>query len=397
MSHVSRHPASFLFMNLGHAYCHLFMLIFPTAVLAMTVDFTGDYSDLLPLSVWGFVAFGAGALPAGWLGDRWSREGMMALFFLGMGTAAVLTSFATTPIALATGLFLIGLFASIYHPVGIALVADRARSTGKALGLNGVFGNLGVALAAALTGVLADRYGWRAAFWAPGVASMLTGLVYLMFGCGNAPEEPETTPQADTEAAQLRLDQRRVFAVLIATTLFGGVIFHATTIGLPKIMDDRLPALAASTAEVGLYVSAVFAVAAVAQIVVGHLLDRYPLRPVFLAVAGLQVPVMLLAASAGNATMLLLATAMMLLVFGQIPISDTIVARYAARAWRSRVYAVKYLLSLGVSASVVPMLAWIRGETGGFLALFLMMALCAALVTTAAAALPRAGKTPQLA
>ncbi len=395
MQSISRHPPSFLFMNIGHAYCHLFMLIFPTAVLAMTVDFGGDYSDLLPLAVWGFVAFGAGALPAGWLGDRWSREGMMALFFLGLGAAALLTGFAETALALAAGLFAIGLFSSIYHPVGIALVADRARSTGKALGVNGVFGNLGVALAAGLTGWLADAFGWRAAFMVPGVICIATGVAYLLIGRGEPDESDAPAPaEAAAQAAARQADQRRVFACLVAATLFGGVIFHATTIGLPKIMDDRLPALAVSTTEVGLFVSAVFAVAAVAQIVVGHLLDRFALRPVFLAVAVFQVPVLLLAASAGDLAMLALATAMMLLVFGQIPIADTIVARYTAQDWRARVYAVKYLLSLGVSATVVPLLAWVRGGTGGFELLFFIMAGCAALVTVAAFALPRTRQNP---
>jgi MFS family permease len=394
MKSISRHPSSFLFMNLGHAYCHLFMLIFPTAVLAMTLDFNGDYSDLLPLSIWGFIAFGASALPAGWLGDRWSREGMMALFFIGLGLAAIATGLAASTLGLAIGLFSIGLFASIYHPVGIALVADRARSTGKALGVNGVFGNLGVALAAGLTGWLADSHGWRAAFFVPGAIGVATGAAYLLFGRGSPDAPPAPTQAQADEAAARQADQRRVFTVLVVATLFGGVIFHATTIGLPKIMDDRLPSLATSTTQVGLFVSAVFAIAAVAQIVVGHLLDRFALRPVFLAVALFQVPVLLLAASAGDFAMLALATAMMLLVFGQIPIGDVIIARYTSRDWRARVYAVKYLLSLSVSASVVPLLAWVRGETGGFAWLFWLMAACAVMVTVAAAALPRAAPIP---
>ncbi|MCH8835582.1 MAG: MFS transporter, partial [Proteobacteria bacterium] len=165
-----RRLTTFAFLNLGHAYDHLFMLLYPTVVLALGDVFQASYGELLALSVYGFIAFGAGALPAGWLGDRWSRRGMMIVFFVGIGLASILTGLARSTVDIAVGLALIGLFASIYHPVGIAMVAetDPAR-VGKALGVNGVFGNLGVAFAGVTAGALTDMISWRAAFIIPGV------------------------------------------------------------------------------------------------------------------------------------------------------------------------------------------------------------------------------------
>ena len=74
-----------LFLNLGHAYDHLFMLLFATAVITMASEFSLTYGEMLALATPGFIAFGAGALPAGWLGDRWSRPHMMVIFFIGIG------------------------------------------------------------------------------------------------------------------------------------------------------------------------------------------------------------------------------------------------------------------------------------------------------------------------
>ena len=152
---MSRDRARFLFLNVGHAYDHLFMLLFPTVVLVLEREWNRPFSELLPYALGGFIAFGLGALPAGLLGDRWSRPHMMTIFFLGIGGASILTGMAAGPWGLAAGLTLIGLFASIYHPVGVAMVVQGVENVGLRLGVNGVAGNLGVAAAALTAGALA--------------------------------------------------------------------------------------------------------------------------------------------------------------------------------------------------------------------------------------------------
>ncbi|HSR71139.1 MAG TPA: MFS transporter, partial [Kiloniellales bacterium] len=131
---MDRPRLRFLFLNLGHAYAHLFLLIYPTVVLTLEYELGRPYGELLLPSTAGFVAFAAGTLPAGWLGDRWSREGMLVLMFLGLGLGALVTALAGGPLALAAGLGLIGLAAAIYHPVGIAMVVEVPGPTGRALG-----------------------------------------------------------------------------------------------------------------------------------------------------------------------------------------------------------------------------------------------------------------------
>src|SRR5215469_13664672 len=96
------------FINIAHAFDHLMVLIFPTAVLGMGTSFGRSYGELLALSMGGAIAFGAGSLPAGWLGDRWSQRNMMTLFFIGVGAAALLTAASTTPFMLAASVTLLG-------------------------------------------------------------------------------------------------------------------------------------------------------------------------------------------------------------------------------------------------------------------------------------------------
>ena len=377
-----------LFLNIGHFLDHLFMLIFATAVLAMVIEFDTTYGALLPLATAGFVAFGAGALPAGWLGDRWSRDGMMVVFFIGIGLASIVTGFAQTPLQVGGGLLLIGIFASIYHPVGIAMVVDGREKVGRVLGINGVFGNMGVAAAGLITGFLIDLISWRAAFIVPGVASVVVGILFLAFARADGRHGgPKKTAAPDPVLDRAVLI--RVFAVIGAATLLGGLIFQATTVSLPKVVEEQARGLADSASDVGLIVGLVFAVAAFTQIAVGHLIDRYAIKPVFVVLTFLQVPLLFLVVQFVDLPMFATALIMMSVVFGLIPINDALIARHSVSAWRSRVYAFKYVFALGVSASAVPLVG-IMHETTGFATLFAVLAVVGAMEFLAALTLPGA-------
>ena len=377
-----------LFINAGHFYAHLFMLLYPTVVLTLEAEFASSYGALLSLATAGFVAFGAGSIPAGWLGDRWSRPAMMAVFFIGIGAASVLTGFARTPFEIGAGLLVIGVFASIYHPVGIALLVEGREKVGRVLGINGVFGNMGVAGAALIAGILIDLYGWRAAFMVPGLVAMGTGLGYVVFIRADA-RAREAAMRAVPDPDVSRALMIRVLIVVAVATVLGGIIFNATTVVLPKLFEERAGGLVTGTSGVGGLVAIVFAVAAFAQIGVGYLIDRYPIKPVFFMLVVLQVPMLAIIGELADLPMFVAALIMMCLVFGEIPIGDTLVARHTPSAWRSRVYAVMYVLALGVSASAVPLVAWLHDQAG-IATLFVLLAVFAGAIGIAVLALPGA-------
>jgi MFS family permease len=378
------------FLNLGHFLDHLAMLIYATAVLVMTSQFGLTYQEMLPLSLGGFIAFGGGSLPAGWLGDRWGRRNMMLVFFLGLGAALVLAGLVTRSWQVAAALTLIGVFASIYHPVGIAmLVKDQAR-VGRALGWNGVWGNLGLAFAAFIAGWFSDHVSWRAAFIAPGVFTLAAGIAFaLLVPNAAAPAAARTAGRPAGHVPDTLA--RRVFTLLALATLCSGVIFSAATNALPKIFDERLAALVHTTTGVGTLVAVVYTIAAMAQLLVGQLIDRYSLRGIFLPLAMLQVPLLLLAGMLSDWAMLGLAMVMMFVVFGLIPINDAMVARYAQESWRSRAYAVRYVVSFGASLPAIPLVAYLQPKAGGFAPLFGVLA-AIALGTLVAALLFPSGR-----
>jgi MFS family permease len=359
------------FLNVGHLLDHLVMLVFPTAVVALAREWGKPYAEVLPLALGGFIAFGAFAIPAGWLADHWSRYRTMVLFYFGIGGSMLATGLAQEPWQIAAGLTVTGAFAAIYHPVGIAMLVASPEKMGRVLGWNGLWGNLGLAVAALATGALVDLAGWRAAFFAPGIACIAAGIGFLALV-----RDPGRVKKA-SRSIGLHVDLRmmgRIFAVLLVATACGGIIFNSTTISMPKVFDERLQALTQSNFGVGVLVAGVYSIAAFAQVLMGALIDRTELRRLMIGVSLVQIPLLFLAANLEGWQMLGAALLMMLAVFGQIPLNDAIVGRYCADEYRARVLAVRYVVSLGVASVAVPLIAALHRTEGGFRNVFLVLA-----------------------
>lgn len=383
---LSRPQVTTFFLNLGHAVDHLFLLIYPTVVLAMAPEFGRSYSEMLPLSLGGFVMFGAASLPAGWLADHWSRRGMMIVFFTGIGAASMLTGVSQTTWQIAVALTLIGVFGAIYHPVGIAMLVSGRDKVGRVLGVNGVWGNLGVAFAALIAGALAYWLNWRAAFIIPGVISVAIGIAFAVLvpsDVGSAKPVRKAPTHVFPRAVLLH-----VFLVMAIATTAGGLIFNATTVAMPKVFDERLGGLVTSTLGIGVLVSLVYAFAALAQLCVGWWIDHRSIKSAFVPVVALQVPLLLLAGASEHITMVVVALGMMFFVFGQIPINDAMLTAYTDERWRARAFAVRYVVSFVGSACAIPLVAYVYRTTGEFTQLFFVLAGLSAIMLVAAITLP---------
>lgn len=377
-----------LLLNVAHLIDHFFMLIFPTAVLAISLEWGMSFAQLLPLSLPAMAIFGLGALPAGWLADRWSRRGMMAAFFFGIGASSMLAGLARDPWELGAALAAIGVFAAIYHPVGIAMLTIGSPRLGWTLGVNGVWGNLGLGVAALVTGVIVQHFGWRAAFVAPGAVAVLLGFVYLAASRGSVEAQAQRRPAAVAVPPGL---MKRLVAVFLVAVVCNGLLFHATTVSMPKLFDERLLGVldgAAGLGAIGAIIAGVYLVAAMAQLLVGSLIDRVPLRTALLAVVALQAPLFLLATTGSGWGLVAAAIGIMFFVFGQIPINDAMVARYTSDRWRARAYGLRYVAGFLGSAGAVTLVSGLHAG-GGFDAVFVALAGVALVALAAAALLPR--------
>ncbi len=391
-----RSRTALAFSNVGHAYSHFLMLVYPTVVIALEGVFNLPYHQLIGLMLAGNVLFGAMALPAGFLGDRWSAPGMMVVFFLGTGGGAVLTGLATTPFEVALGLATIGFFGSIYHPVGIAWVVRRVANRGRALGWNGVCGSIGVALAPLIAGILTDYWSWQAAFILPGALCVATGVLLLLaIGAGLVAEDTSYRRSAPPEAS--RRDMQRGALVLLATVACTGLVYQATTFALPKLFEARLSGmLGEGLIGIGFVVSAVYLVSSVTQVLGGWLSDRFDVRRVYLCAWLAQAPLLLVAALVDGTLLIVLVIAMVVANTIGTPAENSLFARFTPPRWRATAFGVKFVLALGVAAAAIPLIAWIYAATQGFAWLLIILACIAAVATLAATLLPRAARDDRL-
>ena len=378
--------STMLLLNIGHAIDHMFLLIFATAVTTIALEFgLTRWEDLMPYSAAAFFFFGIGALPAGKLGDHWGRRAMMILFFFGMGAAALLVSAAQSPMQLALALALLGCFASIYHPVGVPMLLQGAQRPGWVIGVNGFAGNLGVALAAVVTGFLVERLGWRMAFAIPGAASIACGVAFAMTATS------ESTPPSKRKATQVELPRAllaRVFLVMTLAATSGSLLFNFATNGNYELLHERFASISSDPAKLGLLLGAVYAVASVAQLVVGRLLDRFDLKTFYLCVLACQVPFLALAAYADGWMLYLLQLVFMIAIFGAIPFTDAMIVRYVDDRMRSRVAGMRLAVALGASSIAV----WLLGplvRQAGFTVLLWIMAGLATITFLVVTWLPR--------
>ena len=375
-----------LLLYFAHAIDHLALLIFATAVSAIALDFgVARWEDLMPYATGAFVMFGIASLPAGRYGDLWGRRAMMLVYFFGMGVSLILVAFTQSPMQIGIALTLMGAFSAIYHPVGIPMLLQGAPKAGAVIGVNGLAGNLGIAVAALLTGFLVKHVGWRSAFVVPGIFALLLGVCFAM----KVPQET-ASPAKRKNSNPLRLDRStavRVFAVLTCTTTLGSLIFNFTTNGNGELLRERVAAIASDPATLGLLLAGVYAIASIAQVIVGQLIDRFPLKQIFLPIVAAQVVCFMLAANAQGWLFYVFAIAYMTFVFGAIPFTDAIIARFVDDSMRSRVAGLRLAVSFGISSVAV----WILGpfvKASGFTTLLLTMAVIAALTALSVSFLP---------
>jgi MFS family permease len=350
------------FLNWAHALDHYVMLIFPTVVISLALVEGRSYAELIALGTGSFVAFGVFSLPAGWLADRWSRRNMMVLFHAGCGLSLAAAGLAPNLTVLAVALTSLGVFAAIYHPVGMPMLVAAATSRGRTLAFNGVCGNLGAALAAGITAALIEVVGWRGAFLVPSALLLATGVIYPWL----VPDD-RSRAAGRSAAPDVLLTATRaavLFGLFVIVALTAGLVLQTISVALPKIVDERLEVEVPLFAVGGL-ATAVFMCGALAQLAVGRLAERLPMHLLFALVALLQLGGVAWAASARGATLLAALALTMAASYAQVTVNDLVIARYTADAWRGRVYAVRYFLTFAVSGVAVWSIGFLYGR-GGF-------------------------------
>ena len=377
------------FACFGHVFMHLLVSLFVTIVLALERDWQLSYDDLIGLWTLGAFMLGAAAPLAGWLSDRYGEVRLMVVFFLGSGLSTVYAGFADSPGELLIALSLLGVFAAVYHPVGMAWVVKNAVGRGRTLAFVGIMGSLGLAGASAVAGGLTDAFGWRSAFIVPGGAAILAGLVLAgLRSSGHVIDRESDLAPVPEESRENLI---RAFIVLLGTMVLGSLFYTAFATVLPKWIDDGLsPVLEMTTATVGGLVTMIYLFGATGQLLGGWLADRYSLKLVYAASFAAKIPITLVAAEIGGWPLVMVAVAIGFTLDLSGPVENILLAKYSPRRRRGLIYGLKYVASFAAAPLGVQLVAWSYGWSGDAKALYLCLALIAALMLLGALFLPAA-------
>lgn len=379
-----------VFINTAHTFTHYCLLILATAVLAMVtqdrVIFGGDFGPVLALGTAMFVTYGLGALPMGWLAARFGRRAMMTAFFLGTGFFMAMAGLMHSPIGIGVALGLMGCFAAVYHPIGTAVLVEAAgEKVGRAMGINGVFGNFGVATAPIVTAFVAATLGWRWAFIMPGVVCFAVGLFYM--------REPEfdavkagggARPFAEIPRSVVR----RAVMILMSIAAVSGLVFNAYTLVLPKLMQERLANSPDLLPVVGLLAFLATICGGLTQITVGRMIDSRTLKRVFLPLGIAVVPGLLALSFLDGWLVLPVAGLVAACVFGQVTVNETMTARYVAPELRAKLYSIRFTVGFIGAAVASPLMGYLYEATGSLAVSMVVLAGVATVTLICAFAFP---------
>src|SRR5271156_3097683 len=363
-----------VFINTAHTITHYSLLILPTAVLVMAVPggpFGESYGSILVLATGMFVLYGLLSLPQGWLAHHFGRKILMTAFFLGTAAGLIGAGLARSPTMLAIALAFAGGFIAIYHPIGTTMLVEAAGDKpGSSIGVNGVFGNLGVALAPVVTAFLANAVSWRAAFIAPGLFCVAVGFLWM-----RTPLVPAHLHHVNRRPFPPipRHLVRRAVLVLMLIAMSSGLVFNAFTLLLPKLLQERLAGNATLLPLVGLAAFLVTLCGALTQFSVGRMIDRNTLKRVFLPVSIVLAPAMLALSFAQGWLVLPLAGAVAASLFGQVTVNETMAARYISPALRARIYSVRFFVGF-LGAAAAPVVSILYERTGSVAAVTTVLA-----------------------
>ena len=362
------------------------MLIFAKAAYDAGKYFGLTYDEIIAYGAVGFLFFESFAPLAAHLSDKISRSFLMIVYHFGIGLSSILAAAATNLWLFAMSLSLIGIFAAIYHPVGITMLLSKNKNNGVRMGINGVFGNMGVAAAPLITGLILFYGNWRLCFLLPGLFCLFYGLKFL----SALSIEPSGKINSKVNSSQpFAKNWHRALSSIALSTLSAGFIFGAMTFIIPRYFETYLSNISTSVAVTGLLAGIVYATASFAQIFVGKMIDKFSPKLILLIISVGQILFIYFSSILENWSLFFMTLFAMAFVFGQVPINDIILSRYIPDKKRAKILSIKYVLNLSAGASVLPICSLMMQNGFEMRQIFSMMSFMAVLILLAALLLPK--------
>jgi MFS family permease len=346
----------------AHYLTHFFVLVFPVLVMPISRDLSMEPSAVLTISFPMYLCYGLLAIPWGYLSDRIDARLMMAAGMIIAGVGFLTAGLAESVERLTLCLGVIGVGCSAYHPSGLALLSKGIRVRGRAMGINGLWGNFGIASAPLVAGIFTYAMGWKSTLLAFGLLGVLLGIVCLAV--------PFSIGRQDLQRGRSVAGRQavRLFLILCAAMVFSGLMYRGYTVILPTFFESKLAGLGALVSNVlgdaraapeadtlmaTLIACSVYLIGMVGQLLGGRVADRRDLRWAYLTFFVCALPFLLSLRFVEGPFLIPLAGCFVLFSLGMQPIENSLVAMLTPPQWRSVSYGVKFTLVFGAGSLAV--------------------------------------------
>lgn len=355
------------FTGAAHALTHYVELAYPTLAVVYAVELGMAIEEVLGWSLIGYMLLGFGALPAGYLADRIGSRTMVTTGLMLSGIAMFAAAFVSPGWPVVLCLAVVGFGASIYHPAGIGLISRAVSARGTALGINGIYGNIGIALGPAVTGYLALTYGSQITFIVTGVGivavAMATSALQFAEPLRDATDEAPAASRGSSRAVFVS------FALLCVAAMFGGFNYRANSVAQPALFNEQINFL-----SYGFATSLAMCAGIGGQYLGGHIADRFPLAPAYFLFHAASLPAVLLIPYTSEYGLFAAGAAFAFFSLGMQPIENSLYAQLTPERWRATAYGLKFSLTFGVGASAVAMVEWVA-PSHGFVGVYHVLAM----------------------
>ena len=346
---------------------HMFAAFYFVIVLSIEQEWHFTYDELISLWTLGALLIGLGALPAGWLSDRWSRSSMMVIMFIGMGLSSILCGLSNEQFSLFIGLSFLGLSCSIYHPVGIAWVVNSSEKKGRALGINGIFGGVGIGSGAFIAGLLIKYFDWKFAFIIPGIISLIIGIILFFFISNNliSFQNSKTKDLEENNSSHNLI----IIACIMLFSMFGlGLTFQIMQTSLPKVFDIRIANL--STFAIGSIIGIIYGISGLMTLVGGFLADKFSLKKIYVIGIAAQVPCFYFIANFSGIPLIFVCLMAAMFNSSVLPTENILLAKFTPERHHGLIYGFKFIVAFGSAPIAVFLISKIYEQTQEFTNLF---------------------------
>ena len=341
----------------AHTMVHFYELAFPALLLTMVAYFGIELATAGWMQTLLAMAFGLGALPAGFIADRMGPKRIVMTYLIGAAASSIFIATTTSVIAFSIGLAALGAFISLYHPAGTTLVTTQVRQVGKGLGYHGMGGGMGVAVAPALATMLAvvsPQYGWRLSFFAFGMLGLLVaaGVGTLRFASAQS-DKADNTKQRFLPERIVSKDSGKAFIIYLFVAVMVGFCYRGLMTFLPTYFSQELTGgifTGSALVKGGRFATLTLLVGVLGQFLGGQLTTRYSLEKLYAVLLIVTVPLLFMMSVTSNYALLLISMVFALFHFAGQPVGNSLVAKYTDESGRGLGFGIYFASAFGIGS-----------------------------------------------